>query len=440
MNDLLAEPHLGIACSGDTLQLALVTANGEMLDSRVVASSGDLSEDLDIALGSAPPGTRAIMIATDRLRAALEGSGPLARVGTLRISGPVTDGVPVLPSWPDELLARISSVTETVAGAVDGAGEELAPFDEAAAERFFERCRGEVDAVAIAGMFAPLAPDFERRAAAIAARVLGDGMSITMSHTVAGFGLLDRESAATLSAALAPTAAAMLSEIDAAIARHSSDAEVFLAQNDGTLAVAEVAVAAPILLLEGVAASNVSGAALLAGARNAVVVGDGPGRTGVVRDGFVVMTSAPTWVAGTRMNVELPVGAGPVGAPHGSGAGSIPRVVLDPRTEDERAVPHAEVAAAYGCALAPVGAVAWMVSEGDEREAQQLHRAAQQVVELAIMAGADPVTTAVTDIAAMDISHAKNRRLRIRATGRPLFISRADRAAPDFGLSRAANH
>ena len=103
MNDLSTGLHLGIVCSGETLQLALVAASGEMLDSRIVASSGDLSEDLDIALGSAPAGTRAIMIATDRLRAALEGSGPLARVGTLRISGPVTDGVPVLPSWPDGL-------------------------------------------------------------------------------------------------------------------------------------------------------------------------------------------------------------------------------------------------------------------------------------------------------------------------------------------------
>ncbi|MFT4220414.1 MAG: hydantoinase/oxoprolinase family protein [Microbacterium sp.] len=434
MSGASAELHLGVACSGGVLQLALVTADGNVLESRVVASSGELSDDLDLALGGAPPNVRAIMIATDRLRGALEGSAPLARVATLRISGPVTDGVPVLASWPEQLLARVSPVTETVAGAVDGRGRELVPFDEEAAERFFGRCRGEVDALAVSSMFAPLAPEFERRAAAIAARVLGDDLPITMSHSVAGFGLLDRESAATLNAALTPLAAKMLSEIDAAIARHGSEAEVFLVQNDGTLAVAEVAASTPILLLEGVAASNVYGAALLADASDAVVLGNGPDRTGVVREGFVVMTSAPTRVAGVRLNVELPVGAGSSRVPHDLGSGSARRLVLDPQARGEDALRHSDVAAAYGCALAPVGAVAWMVSEGDEREAQRLHRAKQQVVELAITAGADPVTAAVTSIDAIDISQATNRRLRIRATGRPLIISRADRSAPSSTL------
>lgn len=434
MNHPAEELHLGIACSGSTLQLALVTAGGEVREARVVESSGDLSEDLDIALSTAPSGVRAIMIATDRLRGALEGSTPLARVATLRIGGPATDGMPVLSSWPEPLLARLSPITETVTGTIDSTGRELVPFDEAAAERFFERCRGEVDAVAVSSMFAPLAPEFERRAAAIATRVLGDGMSVTMSHAVAGFGLLDRESAATLSAALSPIAADMLNEIDAAIARHDSDAEVFLVQNDGTLAVAEVAVATPILLLEGVTASNLSGTALLAGVTDAVVLSEEPGRSGFVRGGLVVMTSAPTRVAGIRLNVELPVEAGPAGPPHDFGAGPMHRLSLDSGAGGQ-SLPHSEIAAAYGSALAPVGAIAWMVSEGDEREAQRLHRAKQQVVELAIMAGADPMTAAVTVIDEIDISHAKNRRLRILATGRPLLISRADRSALELDHS-----
>lgn len=119
MNHPAEELHLGIACSGSTLQLALVTAGGEVREARVVESSGDLAEDLDIALSTAPSGVRAIMIATDRLRGALEGSAPLARVATLRIGGPATDGMPVLSSWPERLLARLSPITETVTGTID---------------------------------------------------------------------------------------------------------------------------------------------------------------------------------------------------------------------------------------------------------------------------------------------------------------------------------
>lgn len=432
--------HLGIACQGDTVQLALVDPAGTLLESSVLPRTQSFADDLDAALREAPRDLRAIMIATDSLREALDSAPRLARVAALRIGGPVSTGVPVLASWPRSLIERISPITEIVDGAVNEAGAELVPFDEHAAERFFERCAGQVDAVAISSVFAPLATEFERRAAAIAARVLGDRMPITMSHSVAGFGLLDRENAAILSAALTPLAAEMLRETDSALARHEIEAEVFLTQNDGTLAVLDLAVATPIRLLEGAAAAGIFGAGLLAGVRDAVVTSDELARAGVLRDGFVVMTPAPTWIAGTRMNVELPVGTGASASPHPLTSTAGARVSIATGSPSADAPPNAEIAAAFGSALAPVGATAWVVSERDDSERFRLLQAEQQVIEMAIIAGADPATVAVSDIDSIGISHSTKRQVRIRATGRPMFVSRADRSVIDPPASYPLTH
>ncbi len=440
MSERSSELHLGLAFQGDRIQFALVTTSGALIESQLLARTDDFASDLDRALRAAPREIRAIMIASDNLRDARHRAPRLARVAALRIGGPVTTGVPILASWPESLIERISPVTEIVDGAVDESGAELAPFDEIAAERFFERCIGQVDAVAISSVFAPLAPLFERRAAAIALRVLGDRMPVTMSHSVAGFGLLDRENAAILSAALTPLAADMLRAIEHSLLEHGIEAEVFLAQNDGTLTVADLAVGTPIRLLEGVAAAGIYGAGLLAGVKDALVTSDGLARAGRLRDGFVVMTSAPTWVAGSRMNVELPVGTGASAPPHSVAANTGARVSIARQSSTADALPNAEVAAAYGLALAPVGATAWVVSEPDVSERFRLLQAEQQVIEMAIIAGADPATVAISDIDSISISHSTKRQLRIRATGRPMFVSRTDRSVFEPPTSSPITH
>src|SRR5690606_33443654 len=140
------ELRLGIACDGDALEVVITDSAGAVSSARTLPSSGDFDQDLDLALRDTPASVRAIMLATDRLAAALHGDAKPARVGTLRIGGPVTDGVPVLASWPESLLRRISPVTAIVDGVVDGSGTELVPLDERAAAAYFTSCRGKVDA------------------------------------------------------------------------------------------------------------------------------------------------------------------------------------------------------------------------------------------------------------------------------------------------------
>ena len=97
-------------------------------------------------------------------------------------------------------------VTLRLWGAGQGGGHEfdsteIAPLDEDAVREFAESCRGQVQAIAVAGPFAPANRDHEERAAAIIADVLGEGFPVSLSHELGALGLIERENAAILNAA-----------------------------------------------------------------------------------------------------------------------------------------------------------------------------------------------------------------------------------------------
>lgn len=67
-------------------------------------------------------------------------------------------------------------------------------------------------------------------------------MYVTLSHRIAGLGLLERENAAILNAALRPLAARMVPAFSAALRALGVRAPLYLTANDGTLMSAEAAV------------------------------------------------------------------------------------------------------------------------------------------------------------------------------------------------------
>ena len=67
-------------------------------------------------------------------------------------------------------------------------------------------------------------------------------MYVTPSHRIAGLGLLERENAAALNAALRPLAAHVVPAFTAALRRLGVRAPLYLTANDGTLMSAETAV------------------------------------------------------------------------------------------------------------------------------------------------------------------------------------------------------
>ena len=91
-------------------------------------------------------------------------------------------------------------------GGHDYDGRPIMPFDEDGMRRAARRIRDSgIRAVAVAAIFSPLDPSHEERAAEILRQECPEA-AITLSRDLGRIGLLERENAALLNAALIPLA------------------------------------------------------------------------------------------------------------------------------------------------------------------------------------------------------------------------------------------
>jgi hypothetical protein len=108
------------------------------------------------------------------------------------------------------------------------------PFDETAMRAAARDIRaGGNQSVGVASIFSPLDPAHEELAGDILAEEC-PGAAVTLSHRLGRIGLLERENAALLNAALAGLARDTIAGFRAAIAATGIDAPLYLTQNDGT--------------------------------------------------------------------------------------------------------------------------------------------------------------------------------------------------------------
>lgn len=105
---------------------------------------------------------------------------------------------------------------------------------------------------------------------------------LTVSHSIGGLGLLERENATVLNASLRPLARDVIVRLEAAV-RSSGllSCPVYLTQNDGTVARACDALEFPIRCVQSGPVNSVRGAALLSGLTDALVVDVGGTTTDV---------------------------------------------------------------------------------------------------------------------------------------------------------------
>ena len=182
------------------------------------------------------------------------------------------------------------------------------PFAEnemrAAARRLRERGIG---AVGVSAIFSPLDPAHEERAAAILAEEC-PGAQVTLSHRLGRIGLLERENAALLNAALGDLAKATIEGFRQAIGKSGIDAPLFITQNDGTVMAAETAMALPVMSFASGATNSMRGAAFLSGLKDAMVVdvGGTSSDVGQLKNGFPREANSVVEIGGVRTLFRMP--------------------------------------------------------------------------------------------------------------------------------------
>jgi len=232
----------------------------------------------------------------------------LAKIAALRIGLPAAASLPPFCDWPEDLAALVEGAVFMLEGGHEYDGRELMPFDEPAMRAAARRIReAGIDAVGIAAIFSPLDPSHEERAAEILAAEC-PGVAVTLSHRLGRIGLLERENAALLNAALGPLARITIDGFKAAIAGSGIAAPLYITQNDGTVMPAETAMALPVMSFASGATNSMRGAAFLSGLGDAMVVdvGGTSSDVGQLKNGFPREANSVVEIGGVRTLFRMP--------------------------------------------------------------------------------------------------------------------------------------
>ncbi|CAM3625084.1 hydantoinase/oxoprolinase N-terminal domain-containing protein [Kibdelosporangium persicum] len=461
--------RLGVALPGSRTSAAILDPEGRVVVT-VELGSDTPGDVLDAVLDAAEPhGIRAgdidhVMFAVTDLRvmndlAAETGSwrgwpGRLARVAAVRL-GAATTSVPPLTLWPQELQQRVVVASTCLSGGAMLDGSDYEPLDFEGLQAFARQISGVAGAVAITGVFSAVTPRHELAAAEVLRAEMGACGAILLSHEYGGLGLVERENATILQAALtAPVAEEAAKLLNAVNRRGMNNAEVFLARSDGTIATLDNAVTHPLSLLGATDATAVVGASVLAGEKDALV-----GLTNV--DGSVRavcaltdcgprMTVGQTKVAGVPTGLSVPALV-PI---HASveeaidrakeAPGDLPLLLVGPgaRTFVKSLKPQsprivgtalagtvkvespvaAEAAAAVGAAAAPVVGEARRIVPLNSPGLEEIRAAVREAARASAMrAGADPANVSIVSADEKPLAYLSEPTvvMRVRAGGPP---------------------
>ncbi|MHA3684198.1 hydantoinase/oxoprolinase N-terminal domain-containing protein [Leucobacter sp. HY1908] len=294
------------------------------------ARSGEgVARAIDLVLeasGIAVGEVSAAMLGTTHCTNAIVERRGLGRVGVLRLGGPATTAVPPFEGWPQDLRAAVAGPSFVIAGGHEFDGREISPLDEDAVRAAAEQMRGVVDAVAVIGVFAPVADAHEQRAAALVEELLS--VPVSRSIEIGSIGLLERENATILNASLIRTLGDMADGFARSLAAHGIEADIYFGQNDGTLMRLDFALRYPVFTIGCGPTNSIRGAAHLSGVSDALVVDIGGTTTdiGVLAGGFPRQSSHAAEIGGIRTNFRMPdvlsVGLGGGTIVRGGGVGA----------------------------------------------------------------------------------------------------------------------
>ena len=249
------------------------------------------------------------MLGTTQCTNAIVERKHLAPIGVLRLGAPATVGIPPMVDWAED-LKQIAVKSAVIGGGFEYDGKELAPFDEAAARAFFEDLKAQgVKSVAISCVFSTVRDDHELAAAKLCREVMGEDVHVSISSEIGTMGLIERENATILNAALYRVAESFTQGFARSLADEGvANAQVYLSQNDGTLMTMEYARKYPILTIACGPTNSIRGASYLSRLQNAIVIDVGGTTTdlGVIQNGFPRESSVAVTIGGVRTNFRMP--------------------------------------------------------------------------------------------------------------------------------------
>ncbi len=306
--------RIGVDVGGTNTDAVLLRGN-EVLATHKAPTTPDVGSGIvaaiaDVLEAAAAPARSvgAVMIGTTHFTNALVEARHLCRVGVIRLGAPATLAIRPMVDWPAALREAVHGHTEIVSGGFNYDGRPITPLDRdelrRAASQFAAR---GLEAVAISSVFAPVNTAQEQEVAQIVQEVL-PGARLALSSQIGRIGLIERENAAIMNAALLPMAERVVDSFRRALADLGLRAPFYVSQNDGTLLDPEVVARYPVLTFASGPTNSMRGAAFLTGLADALVVDIGGTTTdvGVLVQGFPRESSIAVDIGSVRTNFRMP--------------------------------------------------------------------------------------------------------------------------------------
>ena len=307
---------LGIDVGGTNTDAVLIDENRAVAADIKYPTSPDIYDGILGAMravlavsGVDPKEIRQAMLGTTQCTNAIVERKNLAPIGILRIGAPATTGIRPMVDWAED-IQRIAAGSAIIGGGFEYDGRELAPLDTGAAKAFFAEMKGKgVQSIAISCVFSTVRNDHELEAARLCREVMGENVHISISSEIGSMGLIERENATILNAALWRVAERFTEGFAKSLRDEGiTNADVYLSQNDGTLMTVEHARRYPILTVACGPTNSIRGASYLSSLKDAIVVDVGGTTTdlGVIQNGFPRESSVAVTIGGVRTNFRMP--------------------------------------------------------------------------------------------------------------------------------------
>ena len=306
--------RIGIDVGGTNTDAVLIE-EGKVIRAMKAPTSEDVTTGILAALKSlgstgllAGKKVDGVMIGTTHFINAVVQRRHLTKVAALRLGMPAGATLPPFCDWPEDLAALVRGGVWMVEGGHEYDGRPFMPLDEAAVTRAAQEMKAKgLKSVGISSIFSPLDPSHERRAAELVTAVIPDAI-ITCSSDLGRIGLLERENAGLLNAALADLSRDTIAAFENAIRDSGIAAPLFITQNDGTVAEAGQARRLPVYSFASGATNSMRGAAYLSGLQDAMVIDVGGTTTdvGQLKNGFPREANSVVQVGGVRTLFRMP--------------------------------------------------------------------------------------------------------------------------------------
>jgi N-methylhydantoinase A/oxoprolinase/acetone carboxylase beta subunit len=323
--------RLGIDVGGTNTDAVILDENNTVIVKCKEATTPDVSTGINTAVEHVlteskidPAQVVDAMLGTTHATNAIIERKNLSKVGVIRLAGPSGYGIPPYIEWPEDLLETLNYTFQIVKGGYEYNGALISEpdTDEIAAALEAIKKHG-VEALAISCVFSPVNSEQEILVQDMAHKVFGADFPVTLSHEIGSIGLIERENAAILNAAIRKLAEHAYGSFQNVLTNHGVHADLFITQNDGTLMSIEYAKKYPVLTIASGPTNSLRGAAFLSGRKDGIVIDVGGTTTdvGVLSKGFPRESSSAAEMGGVRTNFRMPdliaigLGGGSIVAP-----------------------------------------------------------------------------------------------------------------------------